>query len=255
MDLGLSGKRVLLTGATRGIGRAILEAFLIEGAHVAFCARGQAGIDALMAAHPASAKNLRGRALDVRDADAFKLWVAETGEAFGGLDAVISNVSTRLTSTGEDLWRETFETDLIQHVRLAEAALPWLEKGTDPSLTFISSIAGVLTNLPPGEEAYGTAKAALINYAGQFAARHGPRGLRVNTVSPGPILHEGGVWDMIRQHQPKLFESAAQLPALKRHGRPEEVARTVVFLASPAGSYVTGANLRVDGGAVKATNF
>ena len=76
MDLGLSGKRVLLTGATRGIGRAILEAFLIEGAHVAFCARGQAGIDALMAAHPARAKNLRGRALDVRDADAFKLSIS-----------------------------------------------------------------------------------------------------------------------------------------------------------------------------------
>jgi NAD(P)-dependent dehydrogenase (short-subunit alcohol dehydrogenase family) len=153
------------------------------------------------------------------------------------------------------MWRETFETDLLQHVRLAEQAVPYLLKGSQPALVFISSIAGVLTQLPPGEEAYGAMKAALVNYAGQLSARYGRKGMRVNTVSPGPIFFEGGVWDQIRRRQPAIFESAARLSVLERHGTAEEVARAVAFLASPAAGYIAGANLRVDGGMVKTANF
>jgi NAD(P)-dependent dehydrogenase (short-subunit alcohol dehydrogenase family) len=252
MDLGLNGKRALVTGGSRGIGKAIIEALVAQGATVATCARGQAGLDALAAAHPGQ---IKGEALDVRDADAFRGWFERAAEGLGGLDVVISNVSTRVTITGEPMWRETFETDLLQHVRIAELATPHLKAGREASLTFISSIANVLTVLPPGEEAYGVMKAGLVNYAGQLAAKLGREGVRVNTVSPGPIFFEGGVWDQIRQHQPALFERAAQMPALGRHGTPEEVADAVVFLASSRASYISGVNLRLDGAAIRTANF
>jgi len=252
MDLGLNGKRALVTGGSRGIGKAIIEALVAQGAKVATCARGQAGLDALAAAHPGQ---VQGEALDVRDADAFRGWFGRAAEGLGGLDVVISNVSTRVTITGEPMWRETFETDLLQHVRIAELAIPHLKAGQEASLTFISSIANVLTVLPPGEEAYGVMKAGLVNYAGQLAAKLGREGVRVNTVSPGPIFFEGGVWDHIRQNQPALFERAAQMPALGRHGTPEEVANAVAFLASPRASYVSGVNLRLDGAAIRTANF
>lgn len=255
MDLGLSGRRVLVTGGTRGIGRAIVEALAAEGAVIATCARGEEGCRALEAAMAARGAQVSAQALDVRDAAAFAAWFAGAADALGGVDAVISNVSTRISSQGEAMWTDTFQVDLLQHVRLAELALPRLKEGRDPSLLFIGSIAGLLTQLPPGEEAYGTMKAALVNYAGQLATRQGPAGVRVNVLSPGPILFEGGVWDQIRQAQPQLFAAAARLSALGRHGRPEEVARTAVFLSSPAASYITGANLRIDGGSVKAANF
>lgn len=255
MDLGLSGRRVLLTGGTRGIGRAMVEAFAAEGASVATCARGAEGCRALEAAMTDRGATVSASALDVRDPEALSGWFRQAAEAMGGLDVVVSNVSTRIAADGDALWRDTFETDLLQHVRLAQLALPALKGGRDPSLLFIGSIAGVLTQLPPGEEAYGTMKAALVNYAGQLAARQGAAGVRVNVLSPGPILFEGGVWDRIRQAQPPLFAAAARLSALGRHGTPDEVARTAVFLSSPAASYVTGANLRIDGGSVKAANF
>jgi NAD(P)-dependent dehydrogenase (short-subunit alcohol dehydrogenase family) len=255
MDLGLKGKRAIVTGGSRGIGRAILMALVGDGVKVATCARGAEGLDRIAADASAVGGTVLTQALDVRDAGAFETWLHSAAETLGGVDIVISNVSTRVTVTGDQMWRETFETDLLQHVRLAEMTLPHLLKGSEPALVFISSIASVLTQLPPGEEAYGTMKAALVNYAGQLSARYGRKGLRVNTVSPGPIYFEGGVWDQIRQHQPALFEAAARLSVLERHGTAEEVARAVAFLASPAASYITGANLRIDGGMIKTANF
>jgi 3-oxoacyl-[acyl-carrier protein] reductase len=253
MDLQLAGQRVLVTGGSRGLGRAIIEVLLSEGAHVATCARGQEGLDALVKAWPEHAQHLSVQALDVRDADAFAAWVNSASTAMGGVDGVVSNVSTRLTGSDEAWWKQSFETDFLQHARLTELSLPHLSSGS--SVLYVSSIASVLTNLPPDELAYGVMKAGLVNYCGQMAARLGPRGIRVNAVSPGPIYFEGGTWDTIKTANPKLFEAAARLPALGRHGTPEEVARAVVFLLSPAASYITGANLRVDGGAVRAANF
>lgn len=256
MDLGLKGRRALVTGGSRGIGRAIVETLAAEGVDVALCARGQEGVSHALAAARAHGVNACGQALDVRDPAAVAAWFRESVACLGGLDIVISNVSTRPTERGEPMWRDALETDLLHHVRLADLALPVLRAGgRDPSLLFVASIASVLTQLPPTEEAYGPMKAALVNYTGQLAARHGAAGVRVNAVSPGPILHEGGEWERIRIAKPALFEMASKLAALGRLGTPQEVARAVVFLCSPAAGYITGANLRIDGGAIKTANF
>jgi 3-oxoacyl-[acyl-carrier protein] reductase len=255
MDLQLKGQRALVTGGSRGIGRAIALALAGEGARVALCARGQAGVDEAVAAVRAAGGEAYGEAFDVRDAAALAAFVQRAAAQWGGLDVVVSNVSTRPEAKGEERWRQAFDADLLQHVRLAELAMPLLEGGNHASLVFIASIASVMTQLLPEEVAYGAFKAALVNYAGALAERHGPRGVRVNTVSPGPIYFEGGAWDHYRQHKPKLYDMVQKLSALGRFGAPDDVARAVAFLASPAAGYITGANLRIDGGTLKSTNF
>lgn len=254
MDLGLKGKKAIVTGATRGIGRAIAETLAREGVDIALCARTEAGVTETVSALRSFGVRASGTALDVRDREAFTRWHEGAALELGGIDIAISNVSTRPTLKGEDGWREAFETDFLQHVRFAELSLPRLARGNDPSLLFVSSIAATLMVLPPGESAYGTMKAALVSYMGQLAATHGSAGIRVNAVSPGPILFPGGVWDQIRTHQPDLFNRAAQMSALGRHGRPEEVADAITFLVSPRAGFITGANLRIDGAMVKTVN-
>ena len=255
MDLGLKGKRAIVTGATRGIGRAIIERLVSEGCDVAFCARSPDGVKEAQAALSACGARVFGTALDVRDGDAFRAWFEGAVANLGGLDVVVSNVSTRPTQKGEEAWRDSFEVDLLQHVRIANAAIPHLKAGKDPALVFIASIASGLTHLPPGEDAYGAMKAGVISLTGQLAAKHGGIGLRVNAVSPGPVMFDGGFWDEVRVGAPQLFASAARLPAMGRHATLAEVADPVVFLCSPRASYITGANLRIDGAALKSANF
>jgi 3-oxoacyl-[acyl-carrier protein] reductase len=255
MDLQLKGCRALVTGGSRGIGRAIVDLLAQEGAAVALCARGEAGVQETVASVKARGVEGYGEAFDVRDADAMKGWFARAVACLGGLDIVVSNVSTRPSAMGLEMWREGFESDILQHVQLAQLALPVMKEHAAGGIVFIASIASTMTNLPPHEEAYGAMKAALINYTGQLAQRHAAEGIRVNAVSPGPILFPGGEWDLNRSQRPALFAAASRLPAMARLGTPEEVANAVVFLASPAASYITGANLRVDGGAIKASNF
>jgi 3-oxoacyl-[acyl-carrier protein] reductase len=255
MDLQLTGKRALVTGASRGIGRAIAETLAAEGADVAICARGQAGVDEALASLRAHGGRAEGAAVDVREPGAIERWAGEAGQALGGVDVLVSNASTRVDPGAPDWWRQTFEADLEQHVRAFEAALPALKASGAGSVVFISSIAAVMTQLPPYEIAYGAMKAALTSYAAQMAAVHGPAGVRVNLVAPGPIFFEGGWWDGVKAKSPEMFKRAASLSALGRMGAPEEVARAVAFLASPAAAYITGASLRVDGGMVRTVNF
>ncbi len=255
MDLGLKGKKAIVTGGSRGIGRAIAAARAGEGAAIATCARGQAGIDEAVSSFRAHGVEAFGDSVDVRDPDALPRWIASAADRLGGVDILVSNISTRVDPSGADWWRETFEVDLHQHVRAFDAALPMLKAGASSSVVFVSSIASVLTQLPPNEIAYGAMKAALTSFAGQMATVHGPSGVRVNLVSPGPVFFEGGVWEMIQNKQPELFARASKLAALGRMGTPEEVANAVAFLASPAASYITGANLRIDGGVIRTANF
>jgi 3-oxoacyl-[acyl-carrier protein] reductase len=255
MDLGLKGKKAIVTGGSRGIGRAICLALAADGASVATCARGQVTLDATLGDVRAHGVAAHGTALDVRDEAAVTAWFAGSVEALGGVDIVISNVSTRIPQDSPNWWGETFEVDLMQHVRLMSLARPELEKSDAGSILFIASIASVYTALPPMEEAYGAMKAGLVNLVGQWAGRLAPKGVRVNAVSPGPILFPGGFWDNVGKANPAMLERAAQLPAMGRLGTEIEVANAAVFLASPAASYVTGTNFRIDGGAIKAANF
>jgi NAD(P)-dependent dehydrogenase (short-subunit alcohol dehydrogenase family) len=255
MDLGLRGKRAFITGASRGIGRAIAERLAAEGADVAICARGQAGVDDAVSALRVAGVRAHGRAADVRQPGAMTELIDWAAGELGGLDILVSNVSTRIQPGTETWWQETFDVDLHQHIRAFDAALPALRKGGAPSVVLLSSIAAVLNALPPEEIAYGAMKAALTSFGAQMARIHGSEGIRVNLVAPGPIHFEGGVWDKIKSVKPAAFDAVSEMSALKRFGTPDEVANAVAFLASPAASYITGANLRVDGGLVRSVNY
>ncbi len=255
MDLGLKGKRAIVTGGSKGIGKAILNKLVAEGASVATCSRGAAALNDALGEWRSQGAQAYGEAIDVTDAEAYENWLKRSAEQLGGVDIFISNVSTRIQSQGEQRWLDTFEVDFMQHVRATELAIPYLKQGNSPALVFISTIASVMANIVPMEREYGAMKAALNAYASQLAHRLAEDGIRSNYVTPGPINFEGGFWSNVQKADPTLFERASQISALQRHGTPEEVANAVVFLASPAASYITGANLRVDGGALKNTHY
>ena len=255
MDLSLKGKRVIVTGGSRGLGNAMLHKFVEEGASIATCARGAETLSTAVEGWREAGAKAYGEAIDVTDSDACESWFKNSVEFLGGLDIFISNVSTRITTRGEQRWRDTFEVDFIQHIRTAEMAIPHMQKGESPAFVFVSSIASVMANIMPMETEYGAMKAALNAYSSQLAHRLAGDGIRSNFVTPGPIDFEGGFWDQVKKADPVLFKRASKISALQRHGTPDEVANAVVFLASPAASYITGANLRIDGGALKNTHF
>lgn len=161
---------------------------------------------------------------------------------------VESTVAFTPEADEETLWKAAFDVDLMHCVRDCRAAIPALADSDAGSIVLISSVSSVLTELPPQEGPYGAMKAAMLSYAGQLAHSAAADGVRVNAVSPGPVSFEGGVWDHVKQHDPDTYEFVLGLPALGRMGTPEEIDRTVVFLASPASSFTTGATVRVDGG-------
>ncbi len=245
MDLQLNGLRALVTGGTRGIGRAIVEALLAEGAGVAFCARDAGQVQAVQAQLGAGGQTVLGSALDVADPAALSGWVAQAAARLGGVDIVVSNVSALAIPDTEESWRASFEVDLMGAVRLVAAALPHLQASPAPSIVAISSVSGREVDFAAGP--YGAMKAALVHYAQGLAHRLAPQGIRVNTVSPGNTFFPGGVWDDIKQGNPALYETALALNPTGRMGTPAEMAAAVVFLASPASSFTSGTNLVVDG--------
>jgi 3-oxoacyl-[acyl-carrier protein] reductase len=244
MDLQLSGKRVLVTGGTRGIGRAIVEAFLDEAAVVGFCARNPEEVTATQdALHHRG--TVTGTAVDVANGDALAAWVAQSAEAFGGLDVIVANVSALAIPDTEENWQLSLEVDLMHTVRLVRAALPHLERSDAASIIAISSVSGRESDFASGP--YGTAKTAIIGYIHGLALQLADKRIRANTVSPGNTYFEGGVWANIETGNPALFEMAVGLNPTGHLGTPEEIAGPVVFLASPRARRVSGTNLVVDG--------
>lgn len=253
MDLGLEGARVLITGGTRGIGRAICEAFLAEGATLAFCARRAEEVRAAQAELKKAGRQAIGRVLDVADHAALGAWIGEMAEELGGIDIFIPNVSAGASAQGVEAWRANFEVDVLHSVLGSEAALAHLAASERGAIVLVNTIAAIESLFAP--HSYGALKAALISWGKQMAVALGPHGVRVNMVSPGPVHFPGGDWDQVRTRDPDFFRSVEERIPMGRFIRPEEVARAVVYLASPAAAMVTGTNLVIDGGMTRRVQF
>ena len=245
MDLGLQGRKALITGSTKGIGRAIADLLADEGCDVAVCARNKREVSAAVEAITTMGVKATGRALDVGDGVALTSWVADAARELGGLDVLVANVSALAIDGTEESWRKGFEIDMMHTVRAVDAAMPYLEQSDSASIVIISSVSGVEIDFAAGP--YGVFKAALINYAKGLSCQLAAKGIRVNTVSPGNTYFEGGVWHQIEQNVPELFKQSLSLNKSGRMATPQEVATAVVFLASPTATFITGTNLMVDG--------
>ena len=194
-----------------------------------------------------------GKAVDVTDKEAYQGWIAESAEQMGGIDILIVMASGVGGSVDEESWHSNLETTVLSASRGIEAAMPYLEKSGAASIILMSSTSAVETFFAP--QPYNALKASLITYSGQLSQALGAQGIRVNCVSPGPTAFEGGNWDVIEQAAPEIFQGVADGFPQGKLGTPEEVANAVVFLASPAASFITGTNLIVDGGYTKRVQF
>ncbi|KAK5117232.1 hypothetical protein LTR62_005849 [Meristemomyces frigidus] len=247
MHLGLEKKVVLVTGGTKGIGRAIVASFLSEGAIVHFCSRTKADIEAstkgLSEAYPQT--KAFGVVVDVSKLSDLNAWVHKCAEQSGGIDVVVPNVSCfAMKNTVED-WQACFHTDMLALWSMIQTALPYLEK-TKGNVVTISSVTGRDIDFT-APSPYGAMKAAVVHYTAQLAHTMAPKGVRANTCSPGNIYIEDGVWGGIERDSSELFKKQMALNPMGRMGKAEEIADAVVFLASQRASFVSGTNMVVDG--------
>jgi len=249
MDLGLAGKNAVITGSTRGIGRAIANLLADEGTNLAICSRNQEEVDSAVAELSAKGVKVTGAVVDVADKASYQAWIASVGEELGGIDIFVPNVSAGGGNMSEEGWEANFNIDLLGTTRGVEAAMPFLEKSSAASIVVISSTAGVETFMGP--QPYNAIKGALVIHAKQLSQALAPAGIRVNCVSPGPIFIEGGAWEFIKENMTDLYDATlADIPS-GRFGSAEEISNTLAFIASPAASLITGVNLVADGGFTK----
>jgi 3-oxoacyl-[acyl-carrier protein] reductase len=249
MDLGLSGKVVMITGASRGLGRAMAAGFAAEGAKLSICARGAEALERAAAELKNTGAEVLAQTADTTDSVHMERWVAATLERLGGIDVLVNNAGTARVGALHELddaaWRESFEQNFFSAVRLSRMAAAQMEKRGDGAIVNISSIYGREAG---GPITYNASKAALIALTKMLARELAPKHIRVNAIAPGSIIYPGGVWQEIFTANPAFEKDflSHDFP-FGRLGRPDEVASAVVFLASPRASWIAGACLPVDG--------
>ncbi|WP_332773633.1 SDR family NAD(P)-dependent oxidoreductase [Phenylobacterium sp.] len=256
MDLGLKGKAAVVTGGSRGIGRAIADLLADEGCDVAICARNAGQVAEAVAALQAKGVKAFGQAVDIADGPALKAFVTQAGNELGGIDILVSNASALVQGAGEDEWKAMFDIDVMGAVRSFEAAKPFLEKAGaakgDAAFIITSSVSAAEAT---AASSYGAMKAAQIHYAKGLARENAARHIRANVISPGTVFFEGGVWGNVKAGMPQFFDQMIKRNPTGRMATPEEVAAAAVFLASPRSSFTTGINMLVDGAISSRVNF
>ena len=246
MQFNFTGKRVVICGGSRGIGRTIAETFARDGAAVSICARGKAGLDEAAAALGRYGGKVHSGVCDLANGEQVKAYVTSAGAALGGIDVLVNNASGFGHKDDEAGWAAGINIDLLATVRASHAAVPFMEKAGGGVIINISSISGHGASVRSAP--YAAVKAAVNNYTASQALTLTPKRIRVNAISPGSIEFPGGVWDQRKTSDPNLYNGTLRSIPWGRMGKPEEIANVAVFLASDLASWVTGQTIAVDGG-------
>lgn len=256
MDLRLKGKKAIVTGGTRGIGRAIVETLADEGCAVAFCARHAEQIAQTVDALKSKGMSAFGGVVDIADGKALREWIAKAGQELGGLDILISSAGAMAMGADEASWLKNLQIDVFGAVNSVQAALPMLEESAkrtgDAAIVAIASTSEVNATEP---SSYGAVKSALVHFIKGVAKLNAPKHVRANTVSPGMVYFKGGVWNMVEQRAPEYFKNSLARNPLGRMATPQDIANAAVFLASPCSSFTSGTNLIVDGAITDRVNY
>jgi 3-oxoacyl-[acyl-carrier protein] reductase len=246
MQISVKGKRAVVAGGSRGIGRSIALALAEAGAAVSICARGRGTLDKTSAEIAARGVKTHAGVCDLADKDAIATYIAAAADSLGGIDILVNNASGFGSTDDEDGWARSLDIDVMATVRASRAAIPFIERAGGGAILNISSISGYKASTRTAP--YAAVKAAVINYTLSQALMLAAKKIRVNAIAPGSIEFPGGSWEQRKTSNPQLYNAILRSIPWGRLGAPEEVANAALFLCSDAASWVTGQTLTVDGG-------